>query len=184
MAEDFKLVDALDSLSSWYLGKSLDRLLVLHRAVPKNVDHPQETRRALLEAAVVLLVAKLEGRIETIFETTFRERHKALSEQDLREVFNSTSKRFSLSSPGSIDKLFLALGHPRVTSQISWKNYTSYKVKRDLRDLTTARHQVAHGTSHRQGAVSINRRAFHRWEQTAESFIRGLKDVIISKASV
>jgi hypothetical protein len=71
MAEKFNLVYALDKLSSWYLGKSLGRILALHSAVPNGVDRPKETRRALLEAAVVLLVAKLEGRIETIFETAF-----------------------------------------------------------------------------------------------------------------
>ncbi len=179
MAEKLELVDALDWLSSWYLGKSLERLLALHSAVPRGVDHPKQTRRALLEAAVVLLVAKLEGRIETIFETAFRERHQSLSDQDLREIFNSTSKYFRLSSPGSIDKLFLALGHPRITSKISWRNYPSSKAKRDLAELINARHEVAHGTSHKAGAVSITRRAFDRWERTAEGFIRGLKVAII-----
>jgi hypothetical protein len=185
MAKEIDLVDVLDSLSSWYLGKSLGRLLALHSVVPKIIDRAKETRRALLEAAVVLLVAKLEGRIETIFETAFQERYPTLSAQDLREVFNGTSRQFRLSSPGSIDKLFLALGHPRITSEISWRNYASSKVKRDLSELLTARHEVAHGSSQKTDAISISRHAFDRWERTAEGFVRGLKDAITpSRVSV
>ncbi len=174
-------LDLLDAVASLYLGRSLKRLLALHRAVPASVDSPRETRRALLEAAVVLLVAELEGRIENIFEQEFEERYPSLGEPELREIFNLTSKHFRLSSLSSIDRLFLALGHPRLTSEVSWKNYGNSKVKRDLSGLLKARHEVAHGTSHEAGAVPINRRAFDRWERTAESFIRELKGVITSR---
>lgn len=166
------------SFLHWIHGLRVQTLLEAHAKVrTSGVANVVETRRALLECAVVLMFAQLEACMEDLFEEAARSRYSTLSDSDLKELFNATTGRFNGPTAARINALFFNLGIPRIMSQVSWTGWSVARVERELAELNRARHAVAHGRRSRKDP-RVNRTAVGRWEVLVQGIVHEVERVL------
>ena len=118
------------ALLRWFQDlDSVEQILGCHSLISETkAMYPTKTRSALLQGAVVLLVAYFEGFVEALFEVAASKLYESLSEDNLRELFNQTSRRLNNPSPDNVVRLFLNLGLPRITYKLEWPRWPNRKI--------------------------------------------------------
>ena len=119
------------------------------RIVNALVSDPTRGRppqvQALNSAAIALLSAHLQGFIVDLFEEACR--HLLDSRVPDTTVIISAAPTRGNPNTNNINRLFEAIGIPRILSGISWRGMSNESLKRKLREFNELRNRIVHGNS-------------------------------------
>ena len=129
----------------------VDELIAAHRPFTSgtrgapSVSGSRRLGSALIRGGYVLLYAILEAFVEDLFKESCRLIYPGLSDANLKLIFKETSEKFNTATPTNIDKLYLNVGLPFITSTIRWQKKSNDKFKSWLESLVQRRGSIAHG---------------------------------------
>ena len=159
--------------------KAVERILEAHSTIARQAAPPDagyrwhsESREALLNAGVVLLVSYLQAYVEAVFKEAAERAYPAVSKPDLNGIVKGATRQFHNPSPSNIDRLFLSVGAPRVTYGASWQRWPNQRVRKALKDLVDARHRIAHGTQTKDSwrHFSTTKKELQQWHRLVVRF--------------
>lgn len=119
------------------------------RVVDALVSDPTAGRppqvQALNSSAIALLSAHLQGYIVDLFEEACG--HLLNGKVPDHSAVISTAPTQGNPNLNNINRLFEAIGIPRVLSGISWRGMSNDSLKRKLREFNELRNRIVHGNS-------------------------------------
>ena len=128
---------------------------------------------AITRAGIVLLAAAVEGFVEDLFEETAHLLWPNRPETDLKELFESTSRRFANAKYRRTEILLANLGLAWALGEIRWRKFSNGAFREALDSLINTRNQIAHGIRPRQ-----NLRSLVRWRRMVEQYATKLEEVL------
>jgi len=145
------------------------------------VTNPGRGRRtevyALNSASIALLSGHLQGFIVDLFKEVA---HIILGGKirDVQALIDSTNTRGN-PNPSNINKLFGALGFPRILDGISWQRMSNDALLRKLQNFNELRNKIVHGRSERVGKQAVSNH-LHVLRNLAQNLDRKLRSEVHS----
>jgi hypothetical protein len=125
----------------------VDELIEAHAALTGGrVGRPAERQgEALTRADVVLLCAAMEVYFEDIFEETARLVYDRANDEEIKRLFETTSRRLNHPSIDNVTVMFFSVGMNHPFNRVRWRNVPNTDFKRKYNVFVDTRGRVAHG---------------------------------------
>jgi len=131
------------------------------RGAPAAVAGVARPGRPFTRAATVLLAAAFEGYVESLVTETAT--HLALSAEQVRDLKTLVGRSHG-SNIHHIHGLFATVGMPFVLDEIRWRGLPRGAVRTFVKDLSSRRNKIAHGTAPENARLAD----VQRWRKLVE----------------
>lgn len=129
---------------------------------------------AIVRAGVVLLSAATEAFVGDLFNEAVELIFNQLSNDQRKEFYRHTNKRFRAARPFDINMLYFNLGLPFVLNDIRWQKCSNKVLCQKLEKLVETRNKIAHGTS-----VSVQLASLRSWKIMVEQLSLKLEEKVV-----